>query len=191
MTSYDAKQVGWRLGGRASLVGWSSGSLRPHGWCLWPAGVGEDAGHLDPGLVGRAGCCVVTLTKPEDFLLTLDERGSGKRPVRVLDLFDLVPGADELVWDPVAGCEDSMVAERRAKAFTAGTVKGTVSRGTGDVVARAVVSALRALATACHVRLEPFGCISAAYEKESAPDPYVSAGQGPLLFWWAILGLNQ
>jgi type IV secretion system protein VirD4 len=36
----------------------------------------------------------------------------------------------------VAGCVDSMVAERRAKAFTAGTVKGAVAGGHGDDAAR-------------------------------------------------------
>ena len=54
----------------------------------------------------------------------------------VLDPFDLAPGSPELVWDPVLGCADSMVAERRAKAFTAGTVKGAVNRGAGDEAAR-------------------------------------------------------
>ena len=78
----------------------------------------------------------MTLTKPEDLLLTLGDRASRDRPVRVLDPFDLVPGVPELVWDPVAGCSDSMVAERRAKAFTAGTVKGAVTRGAGDDAAR-------------------------------------------------------
>jgi len=54
----------------------------------------------------------------------------------VLDPFDLAPGVPELVWDPVIGCADSMTAERRAKAFTAGTVNGAVSRGAGDEAAR-------------------------------------------------------
>ena len=54
----------------------------------------------------------------------------------VLDPFDLAPGAPALVWDPVAGCSDSMLAERRAKAFTAGTVRGAVNRGAGDEAAR-------------------------------------------------------
>jgi type IV secretion system protein VirD4 len=48
----------------------------------------------------------------------------------------LAVGLPELVWDPVAGCVDSMVAERRAKAFTAGTVKGAVAGGYGDDAAR-------------------------------------------------------
>ena len=54
----------------------------------------------------------------------------------VLDPFGMAPGLPELVWDPVDGCVDSMVAERRAKAFTAGTVKGAVAQGSGDSAAR-------------------------------------------------------
>jgi type IV secretion system protein VirD4 len=37
----------------------------------------------------------------------------------------MAPGTPELVWDPIAGCQDAMLAERRAKAFAAGTIKGT------------------------------------------------------------------
>jgi type IV secretion system protein VirD4 len=42
----------------------------------------------------------------------------------------------ELVWDPIAGCADPMVAERRAKAFCAGTVKAAIDGGRGDDAAR-------------------------------------------------------
>ena len=48
----------------------------------------------------------------------------------------MVPPAASRPATPVAGCVDSMLAERRAKAFTAGTVKGAVTRGTGDDAAR-------------------------------------------------------
>lgn len=54
----------------------------------------------------------------------------------VLDPFGLAPGLPELVWDPIDGCVDPMVAERRAKAFTAGTVKGSVAGGYADDAAR-------------------------------------------------------
>ena len=53
----------------------------------------------------------------------------------VLDPFGLAPGLPELVWDPIGGCVDSMIAERRAKAFTAGTVNGAVA-SSGDNAAR-------------------------------------------------------
>jgi type IV secretion system protein VirD4 len=101
-----------------------------------PQGSGKTLDLLTPALLSCPGGSLVTLTKPDDLLLTLDARASDGRPVAVLDPFDLLPGVPELVWDPVAGCEDSMVAERRAKAFTAGTVRGAVTKGTGDEAAR-------------------------------------------------------
>lgn len=54
----------------------------------------------------------------------------------MLDPFGLAVGLPELVWDPIDGCVDPIVAERRAKAFTAGTVKGSVAGGHGDDAAR-------------------------------------------------------
>ena len=54
----------------------------------------------------------------------------------MLDPFGLAAGLPELVWDPIAGCVDPMVAERRAKAFTAGTIKGASGGGYGDDAAR-------------------------------------------------------
>ncbi|SFE95727.1 type IV secretory system conjugative DNA transfer family protein [Blastococcus tunisiensis] len=129
--------VGWRLGRSAT----------PQGVELWvpydrttgvygPQGSGKTLDLLVPALLGAPGAALVTLTKAEDLLLTLDARAEGGRPVAVLDPFGTVPGVRELVWDPVAGCVDSMVAERRAKAFAAGTVAGAVSGGSGDSAAR-------------------------------------------------------
>ena len=137
MRTQEATAIGWRLG-RSSI---------PRGVELWvpydrttgvygPQGSGKTLDLLTPALLANPGAALVTLTKPEDLLLTIEHRGGDGRPVAVLDPFDLVPGAPQLVWDPVAGCEDSMTAERRAKAFTAGTVRGTVTRGAGDEAAR-------------------------------------------------------
>ena len=137
VTDHRPRDVGWRLGR----------SRFPRGGELWvpydrttgiygPQGSGKTLDLLTPALLTAPGAALVTLTKPEDLLLTWDHRSTGDRPVRVLDPFDLLPGAAGLVWDPVAGCVDSMVAERRAKAFTAGTVRGAVTRGAGDEAAR-------------------------------------------------------
>jgi len=134
---FDPAQVGWRLGR----------SQTPRGVELWvpfdrtcgvygPQGSGKTLDLLTPALLSAPGAALVTLTKPDDLLLTVDARASNGRPVAVLDPFGAVPGLPELVWDPVAGCVDSMVAERRAKAFTAGTVKGAVTAGAGDDAAR-------------------------------------------------------
>src|SRR5665811_2256006 len=137
MTRFDPTQVGWRLGR----------SHAPHGGQLWvpfdrttgvygPQGSGKTLDLLTPALLTAPGAALVTLTKPEDLYLTVGARAVGNRPVHVLDPFDLAPGVPALVWDPVDGCADSMTAERRAKAFTAGTVGGAVSRGAGDDAAR-------------------------------------------------------
>jgi type IV secretion system protein VirD4 len=63
-------------------------------------------------------------------------RSGDDRPCVVLDPFGLAAGIPELIWDPIDGCVDPLVAERRAKAFTAGTVKGAVTGGHGDDAAR-------------------------------------------------------
>ncbi len=120
-------EVGWRLG-RAGRSG-------PELWVpfdrttcvIGPQGSGKTLDLLVPALLDAPGGALVTLTKPEDLFLTLAARQRDGRPVAVLDPFDLAPGTPELVWDPIDGCEDAMLAERRAKAFAAGTIKGATA----------------------------------------------------------------
>jgi type IV secretion system protein VirD4 len=134
---FTPAEVGWRLG-RA---------CEPRGGELWvpfdrtagvigPQGSGKTLDLLTPALLGAPGAALATLTKVEDLLLSFPVRSREDRPCLVLDPFGLARGLPELVWDPVAGCVDSMVAERRAKAFTAGTVKGAVAGGHADDAAR-------------------------------------------------------
>jgi len=129
--------VGWRLGK----------AFEPRGGELWvpwdrtagvigPQGSGKTLDMLVPALLDAPGAALVTLTKVDDLLLSFGPRSTGDRPCVVLDPFGLVPGLPEVVWDPVRGCVDPMVAERRAKAFTAGTVKGALAGGHGDAAAR-------------------------------------------------------
>ncbi len=146
----DPTQLGWRLGR----------SLTPRGVELWvrydrttgvygAQGSGKTLDLLAPALLAHPGAAMATLTKLDDLLLTLADRqapashGSGTaaasgqpRPVAVLDPFGMSPGVPELVWDPIAGCVDPMLAERRAKAFSAGTVTGAVAGGRADSAAR-------------------------------------------------------
>lgn len=130
-------ELGWRLG-RSSV---------PSGVEVWvpydrtagiygPQGSGKTLDLLTPALLAAPGAALVTLTKPEDLYLSIGSRADHGRPTHVLDPFGLAPGVPELVWDPVDGCADSMTAERRAKAFTAGTVEGAVTHGSGDEAAR-------------------------------------------------------
>jgi len=133
----DPAAVGWPLG-RAHEP--RAGEL----WVPWdrttgvigPQGSGKTLDLLTPALLAAPGAALVTLTKLDDLLLSMEARSEDDRPCVVLDPFGLAPGIPELVWDPIEGCVDPMVAERRAKAFTAGTVKGAIQIGQGDDAAR-------------------------------------------------------
>src|SRR5829696_2850732 len=141
--SFDPTDVGWRIG-RSRL---------PHGvelWCRYDrtAGVYGEQGSgktldlLAPALLAHRGAGLATLTKVDDLLLTAGRRqlslvsDGPPRPIAVLDPFGAAPGLPELVWDPIAGCVDPQTAERRAKAFAAGTVTGAVTGGRQDNAAR-------------------------------------------------------
>lgn len=130
---FDPCQVGWHIGT----------SRIPRGVELWqpwdrtagvfgPQGSGKTLDVLTPALLQAPGAALVTLTKPEDLLLTITHR-SRIGPVAVLDPFGAVPGLPPLTWHPVADCVDASVAEKRAKAFCAGL--GGETRG-GDSAAR-------------------------------------------------------
>ncbi|GGB21936.1 hypothetical protein GCM10011492_09790 [Flexivirga endophytica] len=133
----DPHDVGWRLGK----------AVEPRGGELWipwdrtagvigPQGSGKTLDLLIPALLGAPGAALVTLTKVDDLLLSFSDRQAGGKPCLVLDPFGLAPGLPELVVDIIDGCVDPMVAERRAKAFTAGSVKGSMTQGHGDDAAR-------------------------------------------------------
>lgn len=130
-------EIGWHLGRAHEPRG-------GHLWVPWdrtagvigPQGSGKTLDLLIPALLDAPGAALVTLTKRDDLLLSFTSRSSGPRPCVVLDPFGIAAGLPELVWDPIAGCVDPMTAERRAKAFCAGTVKGAVAGGHGDDAAR-------------------------------------------------------
>lgn len=130
-------EVGWRIGDAHEPRG---GEL----WVPWdrtagvigPQGSGKTLDLLAPALIDAPGAALTTLTKVDDLLLTFTARSRHGRPCVVLDPFGLAPGLPEVVWDPIRGCVDPLVAERRAKAFTAGTVKGAVAGGHADDAAR-------------------------------------------------------
>jgi type IV secretory pathway TraG/TraD family ATPase VirD4 len=64
------------------------------------------------------GAVVATSTKPDLYELTATARAR-IGPVAALDPDGLVPAAAPIRWSPVAGCESSQVAERRAAALVA------------------------------------------------------------------------
>lgn len=134
---FDPTNVGWRIGRAHEPRG---GEL----WCPWdrtagvigPQGSGKTLDLLTPALLSAPGAALVTLTKTDDLLLSITARGRDGRPTVVLDPFSQADGLPELIWDPIAGCVDPIVAERRAKAFIAGTIKSSTHGSPSDGAAR-------------------------------------------------------
>ncbi len=135
--SFDPTSVGWKIGRAHEPRG---GDL----WCPWdrtcgvigPQGSGKTLDLLSPALLNAPGAALVTLTKTDDLLLSITRRGENDRPTLVLDPFSQADGLPELIWNPITGCVDPLVAERRAKAFSAGTIKTSPHGGSGDAAAR-------------------------------------------------------
>jgi type IV secretory pathway TraG/TraD family ATPase VirD4 len=110
-------------------VGYPLGRAEPAGVELWPSweaslrlvappGEGKTFRALAPILRQHPGPVLATSTKSDLYELTALAR-QRRGPVLVLDPDMLAPGAHRVRWSPVAGCEVSEVAERRAAAFVA------------------------------------------------------------------------
>lgn len=121
-------------------VGYPLGRSHPSGVELWPSweaslrlvappGEGKTFRVLAPVLRQHPGPALATSTKPDLYELTaLARRRVG--PVLALDPDKLVPAAAPARWSPVAGCERSEVAERRATALVAASGEdGDVQNG--------------------------------------------------------------
>jgi type IV secretion system protein VirD4 len=118
-------------------------SRRPRGVKLWvgfdrssgivgPPGSGKTVHAVAHAALAAPGALLHTATKPADVLLSYPRRSAELRPVAVCDPLGLLPGLPALVWDPLAGCADAMVASRRANAFVAGTMRLLVSANGAD-----------------------------------------------------------
>jgi type IV secretion system protein VirD4 len=115
-----AQEVGYPLG-RAHSGGiqlWPSweASLR----LVAPPGEGKTFRALAPILRQHPGPALATSTKADLYELTALAR-QRRGPVLAVDPDRLVPAAKPARWSPVAGCEHSDVAERRAAALVAAT----------------------------------------------------------------------
>lgn len=121
-------------------VGYPLGRAHPSGVELWPSweaslrlvappGEGKTFRALAPVLRQHPGPALATSTKADLYELTaLARRRRG--PVVALDPDQLAPAAERVRWSPVAGCEKSEVAERRAAALVAaGGDDGDVQNG--------------------------------------------------------------
>jgi len=112
-------------------VGYPLGFLHPGGMQLWPSweasmrlvappGEGKTFRALAPILRQHPGPALATSTKADLYELTVCAR-QRRGPVVALDPDMLAPSATRARWSPVAGCERSEVAERRAAALVGAT----------------------------------------------------------------------
>jgi type IV secretion system protein VirD4 len=114
-----------------SEVGYPLGYAVPGGMALWPSweaslrlvappGEGKTFRALVPILRQHPGPALATSTKADLYELSAVSR-LRRGPVFALDPDLLVPAAARARWSPVAGCEHSETAERRASALLAAT----------------------------------------------------------------------
>lgn len=100
-------------GGVALWASWESSTR-----VIGPPGEGKTFRVLARILRHHPGPAVATSTKADLYELTADARRT-HGPVAVFDPDRLVDGATPVRWSPVAGCDDSVTAERRAAALLA------------------------------------------------------------------------
>jgi type IV secretory pathway TraG/TraD family ATPase VirD4 len=113
----------------AAECGYPLGRARHGGVALWPSweaslrlvappGEGKTFRVLARICRQHPGPVLATSTKPDLYELTATARAR-VGPVAALDPDGLVPAAAQVRWSPVAGCERSEIAERRAAALVA------------------------------------------------------------------------
>jgi type IV secretion system protein VirD4 len=121
--------AGSRLPLQPEEVGYPLGRAHPAGFDLWPSweaslrlvappGEGKTFRALAPILRQHPGPALATSTKVDLYELTALAR-QRRGPVVAVDPDSLAPAAARARWSPVAGCERSEVAERRASALVA------------------------------------------------------------------------
>src|SRR5487761_2000865 len=123
----------------ASNVAYPLGiSERPRGielWASWeasmqlvaPVGAGKTMRVLAHALRQHPGPVLATSTKPDLYEVSVAAR-EAKGPVFALDPEGLAPSAAPIRWSPVAGCENTRVAERRASALIAANGEASDAR---------------------------------------------------------------
>ncbi|HUZ81483.1 MAG TPA: TraM recognition domain-containing protein [Gaiellaceae bacterium] len=122
----DGREVGYPLGM----------SRRPRNLDLWaswevsmqlvaPMGSGKTMRVLAHALRQHPGPVLATSTKPDLYEVSVGARSG---PIFALDPEDLAPAAERVRWSPVAGCEETRVAERRASALIAANGEASDAR---------------------------------------------------------------
>ncbi len=155
-----------------------------------PPGAGKTYRVLGPILCQHPGPALATSTKSDLYEATVTARRA-VGPVVALDPERLCPGAEQLCWSPVGGCEDARVAERRASALVAAAGEGSDVRG-GGFFRRSATAVLSAYLHAAALEGCTIRDVLAWAARPSDPAPariLVASGEGAI-DWGARLAAH-
>lgn len=121
----DPREISWSLGTSVIPRGiplWAP--LDQAGMVLGPPGSGKTLCVLLPAFRHAPGARIFATTKLADIYLAAACTDQTRPEPVIFDPLGQSAGLPHLIWDPVAGCVNSHQAERRGRAFAAGTVTG-------------------------------------------------------------------
>lgn len=115
------EQVAWLLGSSRDEPVWVNAE-RP-AYVVGPARSGKGFRVLTTALIESVGAVVSTSTRADAMEMTIGARAA-RGPVFVFDPEGVTGRKTTLRWSPLTGCENAMVAQRRAQALVARTGMG-------------------------------------------------------------------
>ena len=139
-TRADPTQLGVRLGRGAGDSSALWASLEDSFLVLGPPRSNKTAGIVIPRVIDAPGAVVVTSIRPEILRHTAWARTG---PTHVFDPQDSAHWPSPLRWSPVSGCEDPLVAIRRARGFAEGAGPGQTQSADAEFFNRSATAVIR------------------------------------------------
>lgn len=91
---------------------------------IGPPRSGKGYRILIGSIIDAPGAVITTSTRPDNLAATLAARKSGDRPIAIFDPQGLTGQTSALKWSPITGCEETLVAERRAESIMSSSAMG-------------------------------------------------------------------
>lgn len=118
------EDVGWRLGKSYNIPIYIS--VEESTCLIGPPRSGKGFFVLINSILDAPGAVVTTSTRPDNLAITLAARKK-KGPVVIFDPQNLSGQSAGLKWSPITGCEDTLVATRRAASLMSSSAIGKSS----------------------------------------------------------------
>lgn len=135
----DATDVAWRLGAARTEPVWV---ICEQGvYLVGPPRSGKGFGVLTAAIVEAPGAVVTTSTRTDNMEATIGARAE-KGPVYLFDPEGVSGRQNTLRWSPIIGCEDPVVAQRRAATLVARTGLGEGENAPWAVSAGGIIQCL-------------------------------------------------